>query len=259
MKITSIIKRLYYLDITYTNVKNWIEFLYNHILKKNKEMIIVFRNGTKFKINSNSGELNMLFEIWFDKEYTPTGYKIHKDNIVIDIGANIGGYTIYSAQKCKKVYAFEPYKPSYKKLLDNIIMNDLNNVIPYNYALGFPKGKKKFYSNYHSGRNSFYKNPKPELEFENHTVSVITLNSFIKQNKIKKIDLLKMDCEGAEYEILFNLNDKDYSKIKRIVMETHDFIKDKSITDIYYLLKSKGYSIKINGAYLYATKENHKK
>ena len=84
----------------------------------------------------------------------------------------------------------------------------------------------------------------------------------MQKNNIKKIDLLKMDCEGAEYEIITSLNVNDLSKINRIVMETHQLEHDTSKNHIWMkdYLKKKGYGVsekinKINGNYyLFAKK-----
>lgn len=69
---------------------------------------------------------------------------------------------------------------------------------------------------------------------------VITLSSFVQRNKIHKIDLLKMDCEGHEWKVLMGIDDLDWPKIKSIVMEVHD-IEDR-VEKTKALLKSKGFT-----------------
>lgn len=83
----------------------------------------------------------------------------------------------------------------------------------------------------------------------------------MQKKNIKKIDLLKMDCEGAEYEIITSLNVKDLSKIKRIVMEAHQGPDSKNHIWMKNYLEKKDYVVsekinKINGNYYLFAKKN---
>ncbi|NCN99484.1 FkbM family methyltransferase [Candidatus Pacearchaeota archaeon] len=73
---------------------------------------------------------------------------------------------------------------------------------------------------------------------------VTTLNKIIDVNNIKRIDFLKLDCEGSEYDILFNLKNKNFKIISKIALEYENL--DKSKRNIIFLrkfLEQKGFDV----------------
>ncbi|MCW1302596.1 MAG: FkbM family methyltransferase [Candidatus Rehaiarchaeum fermentans] len=92
------------------------------------------------------------------------------------------------------------------------------------------------------------------IEFEVLRVKTISLQKIVNDFKISSISLLKLDCEGCEYDTLPYLSDELYNKIESIVLEYHDWP-----TNLVGLLKSKGFSVKYKDAkigMMYATKNN---
>ena len=71
------------------------------------------------------------------------------------------------------------------------------------------------------------------------TCEITTLSNFIKEEKIEKIDLLKIDCEGLEWNVLMGITETDWDKIKSIVMEIHN-IEDR-LKNTIILLKKHGF------------------
>ena len=124
--------------------------------------------------------------------------QIKKGNTVIDVGANIGYYTVLSADKVGKtgkVYAFEPDKVNFEILKKNIEANNLKNVEIINVAVGSKVGKLKLHkSKENLGDHKLYGNDK-EIE----EVEIIKLDDFLKD---KKIDLTKIDTQGWEPEVI---------------------------------------------------------
>jgi len=110
----------------------------------------------------------------------------HMCGVAVDIGASIGDFTILASRKSYVVYAFEPDPNSFQYLQKNIVANKLVNVHAFNtYAT--------------SG----------------------TLEKLLTC-KVDRIDFLKIDCEGCEYEIILNCKNETLSKISRIAMEIHE-------------------------------------
>ena len=116
---------------------------------------------------------------------------------VIDIGANIGYYSLIFAKlvgKNGKVYAFEPDPENFRLLVKNILENKYKNIVPIQKAVTNKSGKIKLYhSMEHRGIHSVYK-----LRGERKIIEVntTTLDQFI--NNKTKLQVIKMDIEGSE-------------------------------------------------------------
>ena len=132
-------------------------------------------------------------------------FTLVKDSkVILDIGANIGWYSLHFAKMNpgSTIFSFEPILFTYKKLLKNIELNSLNNIIPVNLGLSNKKGEVEFYySKDFTGATS----SKDILENEKSikiNSKITKLDSFVKERKISKIDFIKCDVEGAELLVI---------------------------------------------------------
>lgn len=206
-------------------IKNYPIYLRDYFGKiKNKYIFYKLRNGLIYKLRGGSTDRFIVNEVWFHKAYNPEGFEIKPNDIVVDIGAHAGIFTILASYYAKngKVYAFEPFKENYNLLLENINLNKARNIQVFNKAVSNKSGKLKFYvsTSKNKGQNSMHKLGESQKEI---SVEKISFRNFLKT--IPKIDFLKIDCEGAEYKILFSLNKKELQKIKKISMEFHNYGK----------------------------------
>ena len=136
---------LKYIPKSMIKVKNWSPFLSNYIGFKNEDIdrIYKLRNGTNFQTHY-SLDAATIFVIYIRNDYG----KAPNDSIVVDIGANIGVYSVYSSRQGKNniVYAYEPIPETFGHLTENIKINDCQDkVIPFNYAIASKKEKRKMY------------------------------------------------------------------------------------------------------------------
>lgn len=227
-------------------IRNWIQYLKDFYLKKSGVLCYKLRKGGRFIIRGNSDDHYIAGEIFVHRVYNPPGFEIKKGDNVVDIGAQIGIFSLYAGLRGANVYSFEPTLENLAILKKNIAINNLRNVHIFNLAVSKDIGEKTFYfckdKNY-TGRHSLYP---PAHESEKITVKVTNLAQIIKNNKIDKIDLLKMDCEGAEYDIFFNLSQSNFKKIKKISMEFHDIDKKRNHKTLIQFLIKKGFKIKLN-------------
>jgi len=116
----------------------------------------------------------------------------------IDIGANIGKYTIMLGKNANKVIAIEPEPNNFKILKKNIKKNKLKNVIALKIACSNKDEKADFYvDKQNTGYNSLNRKTKDKI-----TIKTRKLDNLLKELKIKKIDLIKIDVEGAEKQVL---------------------------------------------------------
>jgi FkbM family methyltransferase len=182
--------------------------------------------------------------VFFYQDYTKF-FDVKKGDTVFDIGAHIGSFSLYAAKKAGSsggVYSFEPCKESFDLLSKNKKINNLENLKIFNLAVSNKGGIKKFFisnSGNQAANSLFEINNAKEVK-----VSVISFENFLKQNKIKTIDFLKMDCEGGEYDILFNSSKKTMQKIKKISLEYHPIDNKKNKFTIINFLRKHNFLIK---------------
>jgi len=190
-------------------------------------------------------------EVFIENSY---GFSISDSYTVIDIGAFIGAFTLYAAKKAKKVYSFEPNPESFSFLKANLRRNRIENVVIEQAALAGVDGERilaididwqnqggaNLFSRYSSLEDPRDGNP----ELRQLPVRAITLEHVFTKYGLKKCDFLKMDCEGAEYEILLDCSPGILGRIDRIALEYHDFLfSDNRHLEIMDLLAENGFTI----------------
>jgi FkbM family methyltransferase len=132
---------------------------------------------------------------------------ILNDSIVIDVGANVGGYSNYisSVSPNANIFSFEPHPETFLILKENA---ENNNFTAINSACGNEKGTLKLYAyaeKEDSTHSSLYKEVIEEFfssKSKNWDVEVMTLDTFVVENGIERIRLLKIDTEGNELQVL---------------------------------------------------------
>lgn len=122
----------------------------------------------------------------------------------VDIGANVGVYTAMAAKRIGSsgtVHAFEPVQSTFKRMQDNIKLNNFSNVKIYNNALSSRTGTASIWIPKHNnkGMSSLHPNATP---LDEESITLITLDNVIKQGKIETVDIIKIDVEGHELEVL---------------------------------------------------------
>lgn len=152
--------------------------------------------------------------------------------IIFDVGANIGIYSLSFSNLFPNatIYSFEPVKKTYDILVDNIKLNNAKNIVPLNYgiykedmeaSMGIPEDR--------SVKNiGLYTIKFGGATKKNVVCKFKSINNIIKKFNIDKIDLMKMDMEGCEYDVLSsNSNILDITKYLHI--ELNDGLSDTSM------------------------------
>lgn len=173
-------------------------------------------------------DLITIKETVLDDEYQISALK-RPLRSVIDVGAGLGDFSILTAKKFPraKIVAFEPNKGEYDLFKENLRLNKVTNAKIYNRAVG----RKKNYFLYLAASNIHGSTIKNYRAIKKVKVKGVRLDDFITE----KVDLLKIDCEGAELDVLKSITPKKFALIRRIVAEYHNNIihdEDKKITTI---------------------------
>ena len=200
-------------------LKNW--YLYPLVyFKLTKKDYVIFetRSGLKIKIRVNSTDLMALTHVWMIQEYSGDDFPISNDDVIIDVGAHIGLFALFASQFCKngKIFCYEPIKENYKILIENIEMNQIQNIFPNNLAVTKETSRVKIFLNDDQSGHSMFIQNKNFVEVDSKSLSDIFID-----NGIKECNFLKLDCEGAEYEIVESLPSDLFTKINKTVIEYH--------------------------------------
>lgn len=136
------------------------------------------------------------------RDYKLDNLDIKDGDTIVDIGAHKGIVSSYLAKQYPhaQIIAFEPMPENYAALLENLERNNITNVIPVNRAVT-KDGRQVSISTEanHSGGANIYK-------ADGATVESVTLDDIFAAYNINRLSLLKIDCEGAEFEILGSAN-----------------------------------------------------
>ncbi len=242
------------------NFKNFFTYFADHFgLIKNKYIIYRLRLGIKYKVRSNSSDRNIIDEVCTHRFYNPNGFEIKENDTVVDIGAHIGIFSIFAAKFAKngRVFSFEPVPENFALLCDNIEINKIKNIIPIHQAVSDKNDQENiFLDEDNHGVHSFF-NVNTQSQPKKILVEAVSLGSFIKDSNIAKIDFLKIDCEGAEYKILFNCSKEILDIIDKISMEYHDIDGKNNVNDLIIFLENNGFKVTIKSGiypFLYAKK-----
>jgi len=205
------------------------------------------REGLTISYRVNTADEKVLEEqfnrnIFFSRvpEYRP-----HHDDVIVDVGAHIGAFTLLAASKVPngKVYAVEASLDSFSLLQKNIEANQLRNVRAFHLALGAERGTARlFHDREGNWGHSMMKEMTPEYE----AVPTDSLSNFMADNRILKCDFMKLNCEGAEFPIILGAPDEALRRVRTLLILYHlDLVPGKSETDLVDKLNQCGFKTKV--------------
>jgi FkbM family methyltransferase len=182
-------------------------------------------------------------ETCLDRDYERSFVQVENGWTVVDVGAGLGDFTVLVGRRCpdSTIFAFEPLPESYDLLLANLALNRLANVRTIPAALAGTSGTLQLSSRAGLAERS-RTHPDPG---DGPTVPVpaIGLEQAFERFGIRQCDFLKMDCEGAEYDILFGAPEDALRRIRRIAMEYHEGVTRYGCEDLVRLLEKRGFVV----------------
>ena len=187
-----------------------------------KKYNIFFRKGTE-----DENVLGHSFDKDIFYKEIPS-FKPSNNPIFFDIGAHIGTFSLLTAQKYpnSKIISFEASKETFDLFQLNIESNNILNIKGYHKAVAADEGEIKLYHSKDFG--NWGHSITSKLSNSTEIVEAVNLSKFIEDHKINKIDLIKFNCEGAEFEIINSLTDKQISSYVRagLILYHQDLVTD---------------------------------
>jgi FkbM family methyltransferase len=239
--------------------------------------------------SSNAIELAHFYEDIFEKEvYVRHGVALADDAVVLDVGANIGLFSLFVLARSPRarVYAFEPAPPLYDLLRKNLARHGARARC-FNLGLAKEPGAAPFTFYPHStGMSSFFADEEEErralgavlenearrgeeevahllqyrddylavrLTAEAFTCRLGTLSGFLRDERLDRVDLVKIDVQKAEWDVLQGIAEEDWPRIAQLAIEVHDF--DGRVRRIADLLAARGYAVAVEQDELYRRSE----
>ena len=169
----------------------------------NKNYTFSLPDGSRFDYPLNSVIGRALFTGGFEIiEVEFMRQSLKPGNVLFDIGANGGLFTIIAAKQVGSsghVYAFEPGLQELKLLRHNIAINNLTNVTVIEAAVSNKKGTTQFAISHDGAMNSLAQTNHPSQKIESwQTVEMTTIDNVIEELSIPQVNFIKIDVEGAE-------------------------------------------------------------
>jgi FkbM family methyltransferase len=200
---------------------------------------IRFRDGSDWKLFDLRPGLQVLRDIYLERSYD-TPFRIDPTGTVLDVGANVGLFTIIAATKLVprgQVIAIEPHPGVAAVLRQNLKTNGIHNVRLIEAAATTQDGQAQLHMGSTSLGASTCSNGNGYGSLNVRTVDVRKI-----VETTHTIDLLKLDIEGDEWAILFDSGTDMWKKIRRIAMEYHlDLAVGKTPSDLAQHVKQLGF------------------
>jgi len=201
-------------------LKITLKDLLSVFLKQPRRVQVNLNNQKVFLNLRDIADLTNLFEIFLHRIYPLKTRR--KKMLIWDIGSHSGFFAFYSSLLIPraKIYCFEPDPDNFKNSLFNLKLNPLfsKRIKVWNFGFSNRKTTKKFYRYPFSLHNSLYKMYQPSIAIK---AKFESFKNHLRKTKTK-IDILKIDTEGGEYDILYPLKNKDFAKIGEIFLEIHN-------------------------------------
>jgi FkbM family methyltransferase len=238
--------------------RNWLLYLWYKINGKIKNGFI-FKTRAGIEITVPARLMHTYKECFMDQTYlkgfantpirTPTP-------VVIDIGANVGYFSLnfFCIYPNAQLIAFEPIPNNYQLLQTYQQKNPGLNLTIVNEAVAGKTGELELFFNKADSFSTSATLFKNTHEPDSIIVQTTTLLDIIEQRNLTTVDLLKLDCEGAEYDILYHTPTDVLKKIKAMAIETHTGPGEKeNIQALVTYLQTQGYTTQMLRSKIWAS------
>lgn len=185
-----------------------------------------------------------------EKKYCIAGCSIEKGDIVVEIGANVGEFTLMASRNASRVYSFEPDPSCFYCLNENTRATE--NVEVIHNAASDKNSSQVFYVSSEDADSSLIQ---PKTYSQKIEINTIRLDSWMESRELLAIDFLKIEAEGAEMEVLKGLGDKIQSVKKVSVDGGPERYGEPTSQDVDQFLRLHGFQTQVIGYHVYGWKK----
>jgi FkbM family methyltransferase len=252
-------KYLYYLSSIFrllVGIREWPEVVrvFLGAAQTGTRHISFKKTGAVFKVRG-AMDIWSVKETFLDRFYEIYGSRVGDGWKIIDIGAGIGEFTVFAAlgHPRNHIFAFEPFPESYNLLQENLRLNGAGNAQVFPEAIGSETGSLAL--DLSGGEPLQLQSHQLEAQHiikNTLVVPCLSLADAFDRLKLEYCDLLKLDCEGAEYQILMEAPQTVLRRIHRIIMEYHDLEDGHTHTDLQAFLISQGFRVSTHPNFVHA-------
>lgn len=228
-------------------LSNWIITPFIYPFQRNVVEVKQGGLSARYHFRPWTADKFVIWEVWSFDEYTNGFLTISANDTVVDIGAQIGVFTVYASKLASqgRVLAFEPHPDNFSLLKENIQLNKCINIVPFEMAVGKNDATATtplFIHPNNSGGHSVV----AKVSRSSVAVSQISLAKIISQNNLSKVNFLKIDTEGSEFNILLSTPIECLKKVDQISLEYHDYLSPiVKHTEIARFLTACDFDVKI--------------
>lgn len=204
------------------NISNWTLYLgIKFGFTKPDPIYFTTRSGVVIEVPRRL--LQTFKEVFMDEVYmVALQREVPKGGTVIDIGANAGFFSLFAASRFDhpRIFCYEPIPVNFRQLEKNRRLNAQCEIHPHQSAVA---GKPGEITLTFDPNDSFTTSASMTREQEGEKIRVkcVTLENIFETYELERCDFLKMDCEGAEYDIFYNCPANLLARIDQIAMEVH--------------------------------------
>jgi FkbM family methyltransferase len=227
---------------------------------------VQLEHGLSLVASADEPLIQLVEEVLADDCYRLTETELRPGEVIVDIGANVGTFALAAAAAFPyaPIICVEPSPAAYALLKANIERNSLTRIVPVQAACGGDSGAATLYSRELHRRSAsafstvYTSDNYGSVFTPTAEVAVISLDELFRAHHVESCGLLKLDCEGAEYDTLLNSSSTLLGKIRRIAIEYHIGLAAHRPAELVERLERSGFETDLQplldeeGGYLYA-------
>jgi FkbM family methyltransferase len=201
-----------------------ISLIADSLKLKRRPFIATSKDGIKLRLEPGAGESFTFFENLIRRDYLSGGIKLKPGDTVVDIGANIGSFSVLAASLVGpkgRVVCFEPIPDIADRLKANIALNEFTNVVCIVEAVEAATGCIDIHVTEKSSLSTAQITRTENNAASRLNVPTTTLAHSMERLDLSRINLLKVDCEGSEYGIFETMSPETANAIDQIAIEPH--------------------------------------